>query len=304
MSLPTPPGTSHRDKENRQPFFPATARVAWSELHEIHTVFPDSPRRVLVESSASKELPTRSILKKPTYALPPLEESEREPTPEPEDPLTNLYYLESPVSRILAADAALRDLIEAYTVLAARLRACVSGAVDADASWPLFQPLRKNREALVEAMVRDLGRALEDPKETVVAPAIDPFLEDEIMKEEQPVGLPSPKQSPKRKKKGMSEEQVKHARDLCTTSNSVLKLLSAVYTMPAVYGILTGIVHLFSARMRLILRYRRPTTLLDDIGPCYSAHARTSYTERQENVRLSHLAHSSATSSWGCSCSY
>lgn len=221
MSLPTPPGTAHREeKENRRLW---TARsVSWSDHHEIHNLTAEIPRRI----AFSVIQPGKSILKrKPRGELPHMEEIKRETTPEPSDPLTDLHYLDNPVAKIIAADAALRDLIESYSVLAARLRACVSGNVDADASWPLFQPLRKHRDAFVQAMCRDLGRALE-------------VVQEEETTEEDVRALPSPERSPK--KRGMSAEGAKYARDLCTTCHAVLKLLSAVFTLPAVLGIFTG----------------------------------------------------------------
>ncbi|KAI0696009.1 hypothetical protein BC835DRAFT_1344167 [Cytidiella melzeri] len=217
MSLPTPPSTSHRvEKEIRR--LP-TRMVVWKEEHEIHPLTVEGSRRPL----SPPNVPVRSILKKTAHeSLPLMEELRRETTPEPLDPLADLHYLDNPVTRIIAADAALRDLIESYSVLATRLRACVTGNTDADASWPLFQPLRKHRDALVSAMCRDLGRALETPPT------------DDDAKEEVRF-LPSPEKSPK--KKGMSAEGVKYARDLCTTCHAVLKLLSAVFTFPAIYGI-------------------------------------------------------------------
>ncbi|KAJ3545565.1 hypothetical protein NM688_g5611 [Phlebia brevispora] len=240
MSLPTPPGTSHRGKENRRLTFsePGSSRVAWSDSHKIYTVSETPVNRVTIPKSASKHAPSKSILKKTNWdELPPVED-EREITPEPADPLVDLDYLANPVARIIAVESTLRDLIEAYNVLAARIRACVTGSTDTDASWPLFQPLRKHHEALVDSMVRDLGRALEDPKATMKrAPEhnlenIDPELLASC--------LPSPKPSPNPKKKtGVSAEEVKYARDLCTVSQSVLKLLSAVFTMPSVYRVFT-----------------------------------------------------------------
>lgn len=53
--------------------------------------------------------------------------------------------------------------------------------------------------------------------------------------------LPSPRKSPKKKKKmGMSAAQVKNARDLCTVTHVVLRLLSIIFTLPAVYQLFTG----------------------------------------------------------------
>ncbi|PCH40208.1 hypothetical protein WOLCODRAFT_136726 [Wolfiporia cocos MD-104 SS10] len=233
MSLPTPPSTSHRDKENRAPRFSTGSRVVWSEENQYHTLTLSPPRRLSVEASASKRPPARSILKKIERAVLPLdfEEETKETTPEPPDPLADLAYLENPVSRVIAPDATLRDLIEAYSVLAARIRACVPGNTDVDCSWPLFQPLRKNSDAFVDAVTRDLGRVLIDPVEAIPSDnaAAQPL-------EERFNGLPSPKESPK-KKRGMSEEQVKFARDLSTASSTVMRFLSLMFTLPAVYQI-------------------------------------------------------------------
>ncbi|KAG5644908.1 hypothetical protein DXG03_007460 [Asterophora parasitica] len=233
MSLLTPPSTSHRrskDKENRD--VDSSSRVIWSETNKIHILQAvGMPSRVLIATSASKGAPTKSILKKSNaLPLPWTQEPQREVTPEPADPLVNLAYLEYPVSTIVQATESteLRVLIEAYSVLMARLRACVTDKTDLDASWPLFQPLRKHRDDFVNAVVRDLGRALVDP-------AV-------VINEEPPVRvlLPSPKSTPKKKKRdGMTAEQVKFARDLCTICHAVVRLLSVVLTLPAVMNIFT-----------------------------------------------------------------
>lgn len=227
MSLLTPPGTSHRDKENR--WFNSGSRVAWSLQNQYHNLStPPKPRNA---TSALKPLPTRSILKRPAQVLLALPEVNlREITPEPSDPLVDLTYLEYPVSRIIASDASLKSLIEAYNVLAARLRSTVTGTTDADASWPLFQPLRKNADVIVECITRDLQRAFVDPG----------CLEPEETCDAEPPSLPSPKSTPKKKKKGMSAEQVKYARDLCTVTHSVIKLLAAVFSIPAIHRVFTG----------------------------------------------------------------
>ncbi|KAI0071505.1 hypothetical protein K474DRAFT_1776139 [Panus rudis PR-1116 ss-1] len=242
MSLPTPPGTAHRrEKDNRPiPDFdtPSSSRVAWAEQNEIHML--DQERLTTVKASGSKTPPKKSILKRTaTFTLlPAVDENQREETPEPEDPLVSLEYLEGPISRILAPDPPLRDLIESYSILTARMRSSVSGSTDADASWPLFQPIRKNREAFVNALKRDLGRALEDPLEGVEDQ--DPFQSSPVkplVKVDMPM-LPSPQPSP-RKKRGMSAERVKYARDLCTTCHTVLRLLALVFTLPSVQSLFT-----------------------------------------------------------------
>ncbi|OJA17207.1 hypothetical protein AZE42_00199 [Rhizopogon vesiculosus] len=234
-SLPTPPGTSHRDKDSG---FPGS-RVAWTQHNQYHILTsPKGP--VPLPSTASRQLPTKSILKKSVPRLLIVQEEEqREVTPEPEDPLVNLSYLTRPVSQILASETSFTDLIDAYAVLAARIRSAVMGTTDADASWPLFQPIRKNTQPFTDAVCRDLGKALVEPK----APELESETEDDpfacVEEEEFPMLLPSPKQSPKKKKRGMSAGQAKYARDLCTTSHAVMRLLGAVFTLPAVYRIFT-----------------------------------------------------------------
>lgn len=246
MSLPTPPGTSHRgEKENKRP---GPSRVAWAEHHEYHTLTTDLPQRTSL-FSPSTSTPTRSILKKTVYATTSFETSSRESTPEPQDPLVNLHYLDSPVAQILAVDAGMRDLVEAYNILVARLRASVSDETDTDASWPLFQPLRKHRDALTQAICRDLGRALEDP-----------LPEDEV--KEKASALPSPQKSPK--KRGMTAEQAKHARDLCTITHAVLKLLALFFTLPCLYGIFEGQLCLFNHFLR-VSSYLRGLQILSSV---------------------------------------
>ncbi|KAG1822871.1 uncharacterized protein BJ212DRAFT_1331086 [Suillus subaureus] len=227
-SLPTPPGTSHRDKEITS--FPGS-RVSWTQQNQYHIL--TSPKgHVPFPPTASRQCPTKSILKRSTSNLLTVSEhGQREPTPEPEDPLVNLSYLTRPVSQILASETSFTDLIDAYAVLAARIRSAVAGTTDADASWPLFQPLRKNTQSFTDAVCRDLGKALVEPNEEF------PFAREE--EEELPSLLPSPKKSPKKKKRGMSAGQAKYARDLCTTSHAVMRLLGSVFTLPAVYRIFT-----------------------------------------------------------------
>jgi hypothetical protein len=228
MSLPTPPSTSHRDKENQRVVVPGS-RVAWSVRNEYHSPASSPTRKS--EPNASKR-PTRSILKKTSYPLLPLLDVDiqrREPTPEPVDALSDSQYLESPVSKIIASSPSLRDLVEAYSVLTARIKTAVSDNTTVSASWPLFLPLRKSIDLITKAIIRDLDRAFEEsPSQS----APEKERDEETL-------LPSPKSSPKRKI-GMTEEQVKHARDLCTTCHAVLKLLGLVLTLPAMYKIFNG----------------------------------------------------------------
>lgn len=158
-------------------------------------------------------------------------ETKRCETPQPADPLGNPEYLEFPVSKIISPGSTLRELIEGYFILVARLRATVNSTHD-DPSRPLFRPLRENCEAVVAAITRDLGKALVNPTQNEDS-SKQPLSEVTV------ASLPSPKSSP-RKKQGMSAEQAKFARDLCTTAQAAIKLLMAMFALPAVYKIFSG----------------------------------------------------------------
>ena len=232
MTLLTPPHV-RPDKENRRVSHPIRAHVVWSQVNEYHSVASPARTKKLA-ASALKEPPLRSILKQTSYPVLPLlfPDVERQVTPEPGDPLSDLHYLDRPVNKILAPCSTLPDLIEAYSVLTARLRAAVEESTDSDCSWPLFQPLRKSRMAFVDAVVRDLGRALTDPLEgsdQLECPIPEP-----------PSVLPSPEKSPRKRRCGMDEEQIKYARDLATVSHAVIKFLGLTFTLPAVYNLFDG----------------------------------------------------------------
>ncbi|KAI6039330.1 hypothetical protein EDC04DRAFT_1755812 [Pisolithus marmoratus] len=232
MALPTPPSTTHRDRDIRLP----GSRVAWSQQNQ-YFVFTTSPKGN-VPFPRHLEHPAKSILKKNSQTfLPILEDDTREVTPEPEDPLVNLTYLARPVTQIIDPQSSLRDLIEAYSVLNARIRAAVTDSTDGDASWPLFQPLRKHTQAFVDGVCRDLARVLVEPDTIMVPDDEPPVLDcgDECNVEETCSLLPSPKRSPTKKKKGMSAAQVKLARDMCMTTHTALRLLGVVFTSSAVY---------------------------------------------------------------------
>lgn len=158
----------------------------------------------------------------------------REVTPEPSDPLADLHYLERLVTIITSVEAPLRDLVDAYNQLTTRLRAVVNDRTDADCSWPLFHPLRQQREAFVAALSRDLSK-----------PLIDPAVGDEnspaSCDTEPKTFLPSPKASPSRKRHGLTEEQVTYARDLFSTAQAALKFLTVALALPAVCGVFTGV---------------------------------------------------------------
>ena len=225
--LPSPPSTSHREEKENRRIFAQMPRVSWSDQNRIHPLSP-SLSLANLRPSASYELPVKSILRKSSsFPFTDLQqEVEREVTPEPDTPLFNSDYLFGPISRIIAMDACLKDLIQAYNILAARIRTAVLGEAEFDFTLPLFDPLRSNQDLFADAVIRDLGRVMVDPS---------------LPKENRPeVSLPSPRPSPSRKRHGMTEDEVRYARDLATTTHSVVKLLAQLFASPLLCQLFSG----------------------------------------------------------------
>jgi hypothetical protein len=240
MNLPTPPRTSHKDKENQPPTpltpsrpNPRTPRIVWSQenLHHTYT----TQIRLLPSSSLAQE-PPKSILKKPSLpfaSLMPPEQPAREVTPEPADPLNHPLFLNSPVSTLVAslkpameATITLTDLTEAYSVLSARMKTKTHAMLDTYGPIPALEPLKEHSAELVKAFHRDIGRALVDPQSS-------PPLSDES-----PCSTPSSVGS--LKKRGFTDEEVKHARDLCNLSHAAMRCFSNISVIPVLTSIFTG----------------------------------------------------------------
>lgn len=242
VNLPTPPRSLQKDKENHPPTpvtpsHPAvrTPRIAWSQdnLHHTYTTHI----RVLPSSSCSK-LPRKSILKKTSMPLMPLnnaaEPPTREVTPEPVDPLQHPLYLNSPVLTIITSLSAgndgkisLSDLTEAYSVLSARLKAKAQAMLDTFGPIPALGPLREHRDTLFQAFRRDISRAFIDPQTS--AP---------VSSNESPLSTPTSVGSVKRR--GFTEHEVKYARDLCNLCHASLRCFSNIAVVPVLYSIFTG----------------------------------------------------------------
>lgn len=225
--LPSPPSTSHREEKENRRIFAQMPRVSWSEENQIHLLSP--PSLTNLRPSASYDLPVKSILRKSSsFPFTDLhQEVEREVTPEPDTPLFDSKYLSGPISRIIMIDACLKDLIQAYNILAARIRTTFLGEAEIDSTLPLLDPLRSNQGLFTDAVVRDLGRVMVDPS---------------LPKERRPgASLPSPRPSPSRKRHGMTEDEVRYARDLATTTHSVVKLLAQVFASPQLCQLFSGV---------------------------------------------------------------
>lgn len=97
----------------------------------------------------------------------------------------------------------------------------------------LFNPLRTHADALADAIVRDLSCVFVDPFEPQASPPVSP-------RKVEKTGLPTPQESPNPKKGGMSEEQVKYARDLSTVTNAAIKFLAIAFSVPAIYNVFSS----------------------------------------------------------------
>lgn len=228
MSLsPTPPRPVQRDDEKENLVLTPKKSIGWSTTKEIFEISPSAFQSTKTSSPYRK--PRKSILK-PARPLQPFHpEKKRDFTPMPDDALSDKSFLQYPVSIITANTSSLRDLTEAYNILASRIRTSVPTEFwqqpVPDLQCPLFHPLRSNADALATSIKRDLGRIFADPMQAD---------EDSIS-----TRLPTPRSSPKKKspsKGGMTEEQVKLARDLTTVTASVIKLLILVFQAPSLYS--------------------------------------------------------------------
>ncbi|KAI9449634.1 hypothetical protein BJY52DRAFT_1155715 [Lactarius psammicola] len=135
-----PPHTG-LDKENQRVFHSLPgACAAWLQVSEYHSA--TSSTRAMRPSVGAKHhlMVVHSILKQTSYPLLLVlfPEDERQVTPEPTRPLSDLHYLDGPMNEILSECATLPNLIEAYSVLTAWLRAAVQEITDSNCSWPLF----------------------------------------------------------------------------------------------------------------------------------------------------------------------
>ncbi|KAF8589093.1 hypothetical protein K439DRAFT_1383673 [Ramaria rubella] len=242
MSLPTPPRTTHKDKENQPPtpLTPSnssfrTPRIVWSQ-ENLHHAYTTQIRQL--PSSSSARGPHKSILKKPSLPLMsiiPPEASMREVTPEPADPLHHPLYLNSPVSTLVVslrpemhAKITLTDLTEAYSVLSARLKTKTHAMLDMCGPIPALEPLREHSSELVAAFHRDISRALVDPQSSPPPPSND-----------SPWSTPSSVGSIK--KRGFTEQEVKHARDLCNLSHAAMRCFSNISVVPVLTSIFNDI---------------------------------------------------------------
>ncbi|KAG8830212.1 hypothetical protein FRC17_005196 [Serendipita sp. 399] len=231
-------------------------RVAFSDRNREHFFDPGLPANLTPPSSQE---PSKSILKKRTYEeyladdLFPPERLQRASTPEPENPPEHPAYLLSPIKTLVQSvapgtfedvpEADLLGLIEAYCVITARIRAKLLPAAIPGGNKPVstdtilqpaLQPLREYASQIATSISRDILRALEDPLQSCGKPVpqapLSPPPSSPSPFDSSPVASETQESSSTTsgKKGGMNEQQVKHARDLCTVSQSAMKLLSCL----------------------------------------------------------------------------
>ena len=213
------------------PFRPSS-RVNFAPHKDSH--YPHSPKEPprRLPSSRLWGRPTRSILKPPslTNLMPPTENQSRQVTPEPDgvDALTQESYIVSPlkviVTSVVDESLRLRDVTEAWTLLFSRLRARFPSELP---GVPALAPLKANICTLLEAIHRDVKRALVDP------------LQNRRALEEGINGLDP---TEPKKRGGMTEFEVTLARDLFMLSNAALRFLSLIFWVPQLYGCLSGMI--------------------------------------------------------------
>ncbi|THH07269.1 hypothetical protein EW145_g3491 [Phellinidium pouzarii] len=238
--LPTPPRPSHcqlSDTEN----LPLTPRkcIEWATSKEIFIL--SETARTLNMSGSTRE-PRKSILKPSRPLQPFAQEKKRDFTPLPDNALSNPHFLKYPVATIVSKESTLRELTEAYSILTARIRASVSEGfwllTAHDQQYPLFQPLRLHADALANAIVRDLGRVFADPFLYSTPLSGSEAGPSRIEKS----SLPTPRETPSPKspkKGGMTEEQVKYARDLSTVASATVRFLILAFQAPSIYNVFT-----------------------------------------------------------------
>ncbi|EJD52145.1 hypothetical protein AURDEDRAFT_181670 [Auricularia subglabra TFB-10046 SS5] len=218
---------------------PRPQRISWSHANQHHpysTAVRDLP------SSGKRRDPQRSILKKTPHII-PMQALAPEPCPDVEEVLADESYLLSPVLTIVASmkddsDVSFSDLREAYNILAGRVR-IKADASTYDVDAPVFRPLCEHHEAVARALERDLARCFIDPLHS------QPSTHEQSHSEHSDVFgvLETPmSSSPVResKKRGMSDFEIRYARDLYSVCHGALRLLSNLFAVPQLCNIFNG----------------------------------------------------------------
>ncbi|KZV82849.1 hypothetical protein EXIGLDRAFT_843382 [Exidia glandulosa HHB12029] len=168
-----------------------------------------------------------------------MQQLQREPTPEPLDIVNDDHYLLSPVLTVANSakdnsSVSYADLREAYNLLATRVRVKVHPD-KVLASFPVFKPLHAHHAQLALAIARDLRRCFVDPLKsppstsTHTCDTPDVFGTPDIPMSSSPVR--------EVKRRGMSDLEIRYARDLYSVCHGALRLLSNLFAIPQLCNI-------------------------------------------------------------------
>jgi hypothetical protein len=142
------------------------------------------------------------------------------------DPMMSSVYLSSPLDTILESmhdphlcHISLHDLIEAYSVLSARIRARLRLIVQANHPLPALEPLKENAFLLARALARDIRRALIDPSNGLQITHLGESFFTNV---------------------SITDHEIQYARDLAILCHHALRFLSDVFAFKALYSLFTG----------------------------------------------------------------
>jgi hypothetical protein len=143
------------------------------------------------------------------------------------DPMMLQMYILSPLSTILESIhdphcrfVSLHDLIEAYSVLSARIRAQLGVIIQAGHLLPALAIPKEQASLLARAVARDIQRALIDPSNNVrrTPPSAGSSLPDAPL----------------------TDYEIQFSRDLAVLCHHALRFLSDVFTFQPLYSLFPG----------------------------------------------------------------
>lgn len=186
------------------------------------------------------------------------------PSPEPQRPLSSLKPISSiasglaspPTSSplhpaqssssipIIQANAqtllssTLKDILEAWTTLFGRLRTRFPSEVEDPEA---LRPIRDNLPKFLDALERDMRRAFVNPVTGESSQTSSPSTsDDESSASSVAADHIGPVAPPKVKRGGLTEFEVTYARDLFMVCSAALKVVSLIFWVPQLWGMIEG----------------------------------------------------------------
>jgi hypothetical protein len=153
------------------------------------------------------------------------------------DPLMSSGYLSTPLNTILESMhdpysqyISFHDLIEAYSVLSARIRAQLRVIINANQPVPALEPLKEHAFLFARALGRDIRRALIDPSNGLRI--THPSGESSITSV------------------SMTDHEIQYGGDLAILCHHALRFLSDIFAFKALYMLFTGMHSIESSHCR------------------------------------------------------